>query len=69
MAGLSRLAIVKIALVLSGILTFGLGIRAQNNRVRWAGIALVAVAWVLRFAAPRAQSPATQDTQSPDDTK
>lgn len=69
MAGLSKLSIAKIALVLSGILTFGTGIRTQNNSARWAGIALVAVAWVLRFAAPRAQSPATQDAQSPDDTK
>lgn len=69
MAGLSRLSIAKIAFALAGILTFGAGIRVQSTTARWAGIALVAVAWFLRFAAPRAQSPATQDTQLPDETR
>jgi hypothetical protein len=69
MGGLSKLSTAKLVLALVGILTFGAGIRWQNTSVRWAGIALVAVAWFLRFAAPRAQSPATQDTQLPDDTK
>jgi hypothetical protein len=69
MAGLSRLSIAKISFALAGILTFGTGIRWQNTTVRWAGIALVAVAWFLRFAAPRAQTPATQDAQLPDETR
>jgi hypothetical protein len=39
----------KLALAVAGIALFLLGMRAGNQTVRWAGIALVAVAWSLRF--------------------
>ncbi|MCC7196196.1 MAG: hypothetical protein IT356_11630 [Gemmatimonadaceae bacterium] len=40
----------KLAVALAGIACFGVGIRLDQPSVRWAGIGLVAVAWVLRFA-------------------
>jgi len=40
---------VKIALALAGIALFGAGIRLNAEPYRWAGIALVAMAWLLRF--------------------
>lgn len=40
---------IKIALALSGIALFGVGVRFNANPYRWAGIALVAVAWLMRF--------------------
>ncbi len=40
---------VKIALALAGIALFGVGIRFSAEPYRWAGIALVAAAWLLRF--------------------
>ncbi|MFA6168232.1 MAG: hypothetical protein WC700_16540 [Gemmatimonadaceae bacterium] len=40
---------IKLALALSGIALFGAGIRLHADAYRWAGIALVAVAWLLRF--------------------
>ena len=45
-----RLVSVKIALVAAGLITFGLGVRVDNIWIRWAGIGVVAIAWVLRFA-------------------
>jgi hypothetical protein len=50
---LNRLALAKLGFVLAGIGTFGVGIRIEDARVRWAGIVLVAVAWLLRLAGPR----------------
>jgi hypothetical protein len=41
--------IAKVALALSGLATFGIGIRFNNAMFRWTGIGLVAVAWMLRF--------------------
>ena len=40
---------VKVAFVLAGIATFGVGIRMDDIWIRWAGVGLVAVAWFLRF--------------------
>lgn len=40
---------IKIALVLAGIALFGVSIRFNAEVYRWAGIALVAVALLLRF--------------------
>ena len=42
----------KVALALGGMLLFGAGIRTDRNELRWAGLACVAVAWVLRFRKP-----------------
>jgi len=47
--GPSRIVLAKIALVIAGIVVFGLGIRWNHAGVRWGGIALVAVAWAMRF--------------------
>lgn len=40
---------IKIALALAGMTLFGGGVRFNADAYRWAGIALVAVAWLLRF--------------------
>jgi uncharacterized membrane protein len=54
---LTRLSVAKITFAIVGIAVFGAGIRLDNDWVRWAGIALVAVAWVLRFSGRRDQPP------------
>ncbi len=41
--------IAKLALAGSGIATFAIGIRVDNAAIRWTGIGLVLVAWMLRF--------------------
>jgi uncharacterized membrane protein len=40
---------IKLALALCGVALFGVGIRLNADAYRWAGIALVAVALLLRF--------------------
>ena len=47
--GLGRPALAKLVFAVAGIAVFGLGIRWNHAGVRWAGIALVAVAWAMRF--------------------
>lgn len=46
----SPMLVAKLALVAGGIAIFAAGIRVDNIWIRWAGIGLVAIAWVLRFA-------------------
>lgn len=46
---MTPLAIAKGALVVAGMLIFFLGIRGGSDLLRWTGIALVVVAWLLRF--------------------
>jgi hypothetical protein len=41
--------IAKLALAVSGIAVFGIGIRFDNIVMRWTGVALVGVAFLLRF--------------------
>lgn len=41
--------IAKLALAGGGLLVFGIGIRFDNMAMRWTGVALVIVAWLLRF--------------------
>ena len=41
--------IAKLALAGGGVLVFGIGIRFENMAMRWTGVALVVVAWLLRF--------------------
>jgi hypothetical protein len=53
MPALPRLALTKIAFAIAGLATFGVGIRLDDTRVRWVGVAFVAIAWFLRFAGPR----------------
>ena len=46
------LTTMKIALALAGIVLFGAGIRLDMPALRWAGLACVAAAWLLRFRKP-----------------
>ena len=48
------LTTIKISLSLSGILLFLVSIRFEVPAVRWAALACVAVAWLLRFRKPDA---------------
>ena len=50
---MSTLTRVKIALALTGLVLFGVGVRLEYRALRWAGLAFVAVAWLSRFARPR----------------
>ena len=48
---------IKLTLALGGLLVFGAGIRFGNDTLRWAGIAMVGAAWVLRFWKEHADTP------------
>jgi len=50
----SRLLLVQIVVGVAGLLVFGYGVRADAEQVRWAGIALLAIAAAMRLikAAP-----------------
>ena len=37
----------------AGILVFGAGMRTESESLRWTGIGIVAVAWMLRFVKER----------------
>jgi protein-S-isoprenylcysteine O-methyltransferase Ste14 len=47
----------KLALALAGLLVFFTGAKLGLGWLRWAGIALVAAAWLLRFYTGRAIGP------------
>jgi len=44
-----RIVVLKIACALAGIGMFAWGVRSEDSVVRWVGIALVVVAFLLRF--------------------
>lgn len=71
MIGASPLSMLKLALAAAGVALFGAGIRFDEPRLRWAGLALVAVAWLLRFSGPRSsrRGPRFAPPQSPDETR
>ena len=46
---MSRMSLLKLVIAGTGIVIFGYGLRADSQEIRWAGIAFVAVALVLRF--------------------
>jgi hypothetical protein len=46
---LGPLSHAKLALAVAGIILFGYGIRADDMRLRWAGIVFLGVAAILRF--------------------
>lgn len=72
MEGFTPLSMAKVGFAVAGIATFGVGIRIDNDRVRWAGITLVAIAWLLRFLGPRSLrhgGPDSSDDQLPDETR
>jgi hypothetical protein len=47
--GLTTLTKAKLVLALAGVALFGAGVRFEMSGLRWAGVAAVFVAWVLRF--------------------
>lgn len=47
---MSPMLIAKLALAVAGIIVWGMGARADNAMLRWTGIGLLAVAFLLRFA-------------------
>ena len=46
---MDRILVAKIACALAGIGVFAYGVRTEDGVVRWVGIALVVVAFLLRF--------------------
>jgi hypothetical protein len=71
-SGFSRLTLAKVGFAVAGIGTFGVGVRVDDSRVRWVGVALVAIAWFLRFAGPRSTRhgrPGDDSNQLPDETR
>jgi small neutral amino acid transporter SnatA (MarC family) len=51
---------VKVILAVVGVAIFAMGIRLDDARWRYAGIALVALAWLMRFA-KRPSATSTRD--------
>lgn len=51
---MSRLAQAKLGLVAAALVVFAWGVRTQDRRATGAAIGLLAVAFLLRFAGPRA---------------
>jgi hypothetical protein len=52
-SGSRNLAVAKVGLALLGMFIWGYGVQADDSRVRWVGIALLAAAFLLRFFMPR----------------
>jgi hypothetical protein len=50
---MDRLTLAKVAFAFAGIGIFAVGVRSDNNVVRWVGIAFVVIAFLLRFARKR----------------
>ena len=46
---MDRIVVLKIACALAGLGVFAYGVRTDDSTVRWVGIALVIVAFALRF--------------------
>ncbi len=44
---------IKLGLALIGVATWGYGVRVDDRRVQWLGIAFIAVAFLLRFVPTR----------------
>jgi hypothetical protein len=43
----------KLGLAIAGLILWGYGVRSENDWLRWAGIAFLAAAAILRFFGPR----------------
>ena len=54
---MTRLSHLKLGLAAIGIILFGYGVRAEDTRFRWLGIAFLAAAAILRFLRPRRPKP------------
>jgi len=46
---MDRMTVAKLALALAGVGSFAFGVRYDDTVVRWIGIGLVVVAFLLRF--------------------
>jgi hypothetical protein len=46
---MDRMTVAKLALALAGVGSFAFGVRYDDTLVRWVGIGLVVVAFLLRF--------------------
>jgi hypothetical protein len=55
---------VKLVLAVVGLSLFFVGVKRDDQVVRWAGISLVAVAFLLRFAPQREDDPAKDESPS-----
>lgn len=51
---MTRLTQAKLAVGLVALAIWGWGVQADDARIRWMGIALLSVAFLLRFLNPRA---------------
>ena len=51
---MDRIVVLKIACALVGLGIFAWGVRTDDSTVRWVGIALVIIAFVLRFVKKKA---------------
>lgn len=62
---MTQVNVAKSALIAAGVLVFFFGIRTGHDILRWTGIALVTLAWLLRFVgrAPRLDQTPTSPTE------
>lgn len=58
------IVIAKYVVAAAGIVVFGAGMRTESEGLRWTGIAIVAVAWLLRFVKDAAPPPTGSDEPS-----
>lgn len=66
---MSPLTQLKLGLALIGLLLFGYGVRADENRMRWLGIGFLAAAAVLRFVGPRSSRHGRPTDESDDQNR
>lgn len=50
---MTPLTVAKLAVALAAVIVWGLGVRIDDPRIRWVGIALLTVALALRFVKAR----------------
>ncbi len=53
---MTAVQIAKVVLAVAGLVVFLLGIQSGQDLLRWIGISLVVVAWLLRFIKPKTPS-------------
>ncbi len=62
---MTRLTTVKLVIAVAGIIVWVYGVTVDNRAVQWAGLGLVAVAALLRFAGPGEAEKDGEDTPPP----
>ena len=53
---MTSVQIAKVVLAVAGLVVFLLGVRTGQDLLRWIGIGLVVVAWLMRFIKPKTSS-------------